>query len=329
MLTEQGYNCWLGGNIGTPLMSRIDEIKETDIVVLELSSFQLQTMKNRIHTAVVTNLSPNHLDVHNSMGEYEDAKKNILRYQTTEDIAILNFDNEITRKFSNDTKGKVVFFSRTQNLEDGVVFENGSVVLKTGRKEMNIVRADEIILPGVHNLENYMAAIAATAGYVSRDTVKKVASSFRGVAHRIEHVRDLKGVGFYNDSIGTSPTRTIASIRAFSREVILIAGGYDKHIPYDDLGSTLVERVKCLFLLGQTSALIEKALKDEIAKSGRGADIPVIKCETLEEAVNKAYNIAEKNDIVLLSPASASFDMYKNFEERGDAFKNAVNLLLE
>ena len=325
MLSGQGHSCWLGGNIGTPLLDRLDEIRATDMVVLELSSFQLHTMKNRLHTAVVTNMSPNHLDVHTSMEEYIDAKKNIFRYQDPGDTLILNYDNDITRGFADEARGRVVFFSRTQRLREGMVLEDGMLVYKKDDARLPVTSCESILLPGDHNIENYMAAAAAVIDYVNPGAVEKVASSFRGVEHRAEYVREIGGISFYNDSIGSSPTRTIASVRAFKKKVILIAGGYDKHIPYDEMGETLAERVKTLVLVGQTAPLIEKSLKDEVAKTGRGAGVPVIQCSTLEEAVSSAFRSAEEGDIVILSPASASFDMFKNFEERGNAYKNIVN----
>lgn len=325
MLVEQGYNCWLGGNIGTPLLDRLDEIKETDMVVLELSSFQLHTMKNRLNTSVVTNVSPNHLDVHSSMEEYIDAKKNIFRFQNENDTLILNYENEITRSFAVEARGKVVYFSRTKPLEEGMVIEDGMLMYKRDGIRLPVTSTESIQLPGEHNIENYLAAAAAVIDLVRPEAVAKVASTFRGVEHRIEFVREADGVSFFNDSIGSSPTRSIASIRSFKHKVILIAGGYDKHIPYDEMGETLTERVKALILIGQTAPLIEKVLRNETARSGKGKDIPVINCSTLEEAVSSAFKSAEKGDIVLLSPASASFDMFKNFEERGLAFKKIVN----
>ncbi|NLV37466.1 MAG: UDP-N-acetylmuramoyl-L-alanine--D-glutamate ligase [Clostridiaceae bacterium] len=372
ILTQHGYKCWLGGNIGTPLLDRIDEIAQDDMVILELSSFQLHTMRNRIHTAVVTNLSPNHLDVHTSMQEYSDAKKNIFLYQSEFDTLVANYDNDTTRKFTEEAPGKVIFFSRGKSLDEGVILSGNRIFYRTGRQEHHIIDTEDIFIPGLHNVENYMAAIGATIDFVDAGDVKAVATTFRGVEHRNEHVRDLNGVSFYNDSIGSSPTRTIASLNAFKKPVILIAGGYDKNIPYDVLGETLVDRVKCLVLLGQTAGKIEKALQDEIGRTGRGADIPVIHCASMEEAVKCAYERAlngvakdravkdgvEKdravkdgvsdasvdrkknasedkikdvsedtsgNEIVLLSPASASFDMYKSFEARGQDFKKIVN----
>ncbi len=327
ILSRHGYKCWLGGNIGTPLLDKIDEIDEKDMVVLELSSFQLHTMRNRIHTAVVTNLSPNHLDVHKSMQEYADAKRNIFLYQNGNDTLVLNYDNDVTREFAQEGLGRIIMFSRQRELDEGVFLSGEDIIYRSGKKDQKVLELRDIVLPGVHNIENYMAAIAATIDFADPEDIKNIASTFRGVEHRCEHVRNLNGVSFYNDSIGSSPTRTIATINSFKEKVILIAGGYDKHIPYDEIGKPLVDKVKGLVLLGETAGKIEKALKDEIERTGKGTDIPVIHCSTLEEAVKKAYESAAQGDTIVLSPASASFDMFKNFEERGVAFKNIVEKL--
>ncbi len=329
MLKEEGYRCWLGGNIGTPLLDKIDEIKETDKVVLELSSFQLHTMKKSPNIAVVTNLSPNHLDVHKSMEEYVDAKKNIFRYQCPNDKVVLNHDNSITKGFAKEAKGKVVFFSRTGRIDSGAVVENGKLVYKSSGKTLEIVSTDEILLPGEHNVENYLAATAAVIEHVKPETIKRVATTFKGVEHRIELAREIRGIKFYNDSIGTSPSRTMAGLKSFRQKVILIAGGYDKNIPYDEMGEIIAERVKCLVLMGATGPKIRDALLMEIENTGKGKDIPVFMCNTLEEAVQTAYENAVTGDVVLFSPASASFDMFKNFEERGNKFKEIVNSLSE
>ncbi|WP_010243900.1 UDP-N-acetylmuramoyl-L-alanine--D-glutamate ligase [Acetivibrio cellulolyticus] len=325
MLTAQGYNCWLGGNIGTPLLSKIDEIKETDKVVLELSSFQLHTMTLSPNVAVVTNLAPNHLDMHKSMDEYIEAKKNIFLHQSKSDKVILNFDNDITREFSKDVKGNVVYFSRVNKIDSGAKMDGEMLVYSDGKDIREIVNSGDIVIPGVHNIENYLAAIAAVIDYVEIDTIKRVATTFKGVEHRIELVRELDGIKFYNDSIASSPSRTIAGLNSFKQKVILIAGGYDKKIPYDVMGEVLVNKVKCLVLVGQTAPKIEKALLDEVQRTGNGKDINVIKCSTLKEAVQKAYEFAKSGDIITMSPASASFDMFKNFEERGKQFKEFVN----
>jgi UDP-N-acetylmuramoylalanine--D-glutamate ligase len=325
MLKEQGYNCWLGGNIGNPLLDKIDEIKDTDKVVLELSSFQLHTMTSSPQVAVVTNLSPNHLDMHKSMMEYIEAKKNIFLHQSDNDKLILNFDNDITRNFIKEAKGKTVYFSRVNNIDSGAKMNGEMLVYSSGKDTKEIAKASDVIIPGVHNIENYLAAIAAVIDYVDIDAIKRVVTTFRGVEHRIELVRELDGIKFYNDSIASSPSRTIAGLNSFKQRVILIAGGYDKNIPYDVLGDVLVNKVKCLVLIGQTAPKIEQALKDEINKTGKGKDIIVVRCKTMKEAVEKAYENAKSGDIITMSPASASFDMFKNFEERGNLFKNIVN----
>lgn len=327
MLEKAGYKCWLGGNIGTPLLDKIDEIKPTDKVVLELSSFQLHTMNVSPNTAVVTNLSPNHLDVHKDMEEYIEAKKNIFLYQDQKGKLILNHDNAITRSFADQAKGQCVMFSRLESLKHGAFVENGYIVYKDEKRYFKIIKPEEILLIGKHNLENYLAAISAVVDFVSIDDIRKVAATFSGVEHRMERVKKLKDITFYNDSIGSSPTRTIAGLKSFDRRVILIAGGYDKKIPYDEMGEVLAEKVKTLVLIGQTGPKIEEALNKHIAATGKGKDVQVVKCGTLEEAVDTAYKNAVGGDAVVFSPASASFDMFKNFEIRGNRFKELVNAL--
>jgi len=327
ILKNHGYKCWLGGNIGTPLLDRIDEIGEDDMVVLELSSFQLHTMHNRIHTAVVTNLSPNHLDVHKSMQEYADAKKNIFLYQHKNDTVVLNYDNEITKSFASEAPGRVILFSRTNAIDDGMTVENGRIVYKRAGEEIEIMDVDDIFLPGAHNVENYLAAASATIDFVSPEDIKYVARTFKGVEHRVEFVREVNGRKFYNDSIGSSPTRTIASINSFKEKVVLITGGYDKHIPYDELGEAILDKVKAVVLMGQTGPKIEQAINSAMEKRNIAAQIPIYHVSSMEEAVKCAYEHSEENDIIILSPASASFDMFKNFEERGRVFKEAVNRL--
>lgn len=327
MLTEQGYRCWLGGNIGIPLLSKIDEVKETDKVVLELSSFQLHTMKKSPSVAIITNISPNHLDVHKSMEEYVDAKKNIFIHQSEDCKLILNYDYEITRSFASEAKGEVVFFSRNPDISAGAVLTDGWLVYRRDGEEIKLVKAEEIVIPGLHNVENYLAACAAVIDLVKPDTIQKIAATFAGVEHRSEFVRELRGVRYYNSSIDSSPSRTIAALSPFPQKVILIAGGKDKGIPYDVMGKALIERVKCLILIGPTSARIEKALQDEMERTGQGGDIEVIHCSTYEEVVAAAYSKAQKGDVVLLSPASTSFDMFKDFEERGNKFKKLVREL--
>lgn len=318
MLKKEGFTVWLGGNIGRPLLGDIEQIKESDIAVLELSSFQLHTMKASPNIAVVTNLSPNHLDMHKDMDEYIDAKKNIFLHQLTGERLVLNYDNDITRGFAAEAVNPPVFFSRKEEVEHGVYLKDGTVYYGTEA----VLKASEIRIPGVHNVENYMAAIGALWGMVSAATIRTVAREFGGVEHRIEFVRELDGIKFYNDSIASSPTRASAGLHSFDQKVILIAGGYDKHIPFDSFGPVLKECVKSLFLIGVTAPKIEKAATDAGMNKG-----DITRCETLAEATQKAYDAARAGDVVILSPACASFDMFKNFAVRGDAFKQLVNAL--
>ncbi len=327
ILTEEGYNCWLGGNIGTPLLSKIDDVKDTDKVVLELSSFQLMTIKDCSSISVITNISPNHLDVHKSLNEYIDAKKNIFINQTENDKLILNYDNEITKSFSNEAKGKFVYFSRVNNIDSGVMLKEGKIIVKNENEEIEVVDAQSIKIPGVHNIENYMAATAATIDFVKPETIKKIATTFNGVEHRIELVRELNGIKFYNSSIDSSPSRTIAALSTFKDKVILISGGKDKGIPYDSIGQIIAEKVKCLLLIGATAPKIEEALNNYINQTDSECEVKTIHCNTYEEVVNRAYAEASSGDCVILSPASTSFDMFKNFEQRGNTFKELVNRL--
>ena len=293
-------------------------MKETDFAVVELSSFQLMDMTRSPHIAVVTNLAPNHLDVHRDMEEYVQAKTNIFNFQTEADILILNADNNITAGFTG--KGKTTFFSRQGKpvhviQKNGVIYRGGEAVLNTA----------DILIPGVHNIENYMTAIAAVEGLVEDETVRQVAKTFGGVEHRIELVRIKDGVRFYNDSIASSPTRTIAGLRSFPEKVILIAGGYDKNIPYDVLGPEICAHVKKLFLGGATGPKIREAV---MACGEYDAHaLPIVDCGDFESAVRAAAAAAQEGDVVLMSPASAAFDQFKNFMVRGQFFKKLVREL--
>lgn len=316
MMTLAGYKTWLGGNIGNPLLTETEEMCESDWVILELSSFQLHTMKKSPKIAIITNLSPNHLDVHKDYQEYIDAKKNIMLYQGKEDRLVVNKSNEETAKIGKEAKGVCVDFSSKENaylyLENDTIFRDTKPVLKIG----------DIKIPGMHNVENYMAAIAAVEGLVDDSVILEVAQTFGGVNHRIELVRTLDGVRYYNSSIDSSPNRSINTLKVFPEKVIMIAGGKDKGIPYDELGPSLVEKVKTLILIGKTADKIEESFK----KAGGDSTI-IIRCETYEDVVKTAYKKATDGDVVLLSPASTSFDMFANFEERGNLFKRLVNEL--
>lgn len=324
MLKKSGYTVHLGGNIGRPLLPRIEEIKQDDIVVAELSSFQLHTMTKSPDIAVVTNLSPNHLDVHKSMEEYIEAKTNIFRYQTENDTLVVNYCNEITNSFT--ANGKLLKFAFNKKPDtDGAYYEDGALYFIENGNRIKIMDRKDIVLRGDHNVENYLAAILAVKELCSPEEIIAVARSFSGVRHRIEFVRDKDGVKFYNDSIGSSPTRTIATLRSFDEKVILIAGGYDKKIPFDVLADELPERVKALFLTGATSEKIKTAL--ETNKNYDKDKLPVFVIDDFETAIKSAADFAKEGDCVLLSPACASFDKFKNFEVRGDKFIEIVNSL--
>ena len=323
IIKEQGYNCYLGGNIGIPLFSKIDEMKPDDIVILELSSFQLMEIPVSPQIAVITNISPNHLDIHKSYEEYIDAKKNIFKNQNESGIVILNYDNEITRQCADEAKGKVVFFSKDYKLPNGVILDNDVIKICQDKLRKHLLNTKDLMLKGTHNYENACAAIAATVSLADTEKQVDVIQNFKGVKHRLEFVREIDGVKWYNDSIGTSPTRTIAGLKAFDEKIVLIAGGYDKHLDYEPIAKPILENVSCLILMGQTATKIKKAVEEKMTNEG----IEIIQCDTLKEAINSAQQMAQKGEIVLFSPASASFDMYKNFEERGDKFKSIVNSL--
>ena len=321
ILTEEGYKTWLGGNIGNPLLTQTKDMKDDDIVVLELSSFQLHTMKKSPHIAVMTNITPNHLDMHKDYEEYIDAKKNIMKYQKEDDILIVNSSNDVTEEIGKSAKGKLIEFSSKKDADVSII--NDAIFCK----DKEILKLGDIKLPGMHNVENYMAAIGAVCDLVSIDSITKVAKTFGGVAHRIELVRELDGVKYYNSSIDSSPNRTINTLKVFKDKVIMISGGKDKGIKYDEIGPAIIEKVKVLILIGATSDAIENALNKAYNDMKIEPCVKVIRASTYPEVVQKARENAKENDVVLLSPASTSFDMFNNFEERGNLFKTLVNEL--
>lgn len=323
LLRAAGHTVHVGGNIGHPLLAEAGSIRPTDWAVLELSSFQLMTMTHSPHIAVVTNLAPNHLDVHKSMEEYVWAKENIFRHQQPGDIAVFNLDNAITRELSAHAPGRALYFSRREEPENGVFLRGDAVISRRDGRERQIMTTEDIRLPGVHNVENYMAAIAAVDGLVPDDVIRTFARTFNGVEHRIELVRTWRGVRFYNDSIASSPSRTIAGLRSFKEKVILIAGGYDKHIPFDVLGPEVVEHVKLLILCGATADKIRAAV--EQAPGYRPGHPEILDVTPFQRAVETARDRAVPGDVVTLSPACAAFDQFKNFMERGKTFKAIVN----
>ena len=323
LLRAAGHTVHVGGNIGHPLLAEAGSIRPTDWAVLELSSFQLMTMTRSPHIAVLTNLAPNHLDVHKSMEEYVWAKENIFRHQQPGDTAIFNLDNAITRELSAHAPGRALYFSRREEPENGVFLRGDAVISRRDGRERQIMTTEDIRLPGVHNVENYMAAIAAVDGLVPDDVIRTFARAFNGVEHRIELVRTWRGVRFYNDSIASSPSRTIAGLRSFKEKVILIAGGYDKHIPFDVLGPEVVEHVKLLILCGATADKIRAAV--EQAPGYRPGHPEILDVTPFQRAVETARDRAVPGDVVTLSPACAAFDQFKNFMERGKTFKAIVN----
>ena len=322
LLKAAGETVYVGGNIGKPLLPDADGMEPGDTAVLELSSFQLMTMRQSPDIAVVTNLAPNHLDVHKSMEEYVEAKKNIFTHQGPEGLLVLNADNAVTRAFAAEAMGQVTLFSRREELERGVFVKDGAIWVRNAMHERRVLPLEDILLPGVHNVENYMAAIAALDGLVPDRVVQDFAAKFAGVEHRIELVRTLNGVRYYNDSIASSPSRTTAGLRSFPEKVILIAGGYDKHIPFDTLGPEIVEHVKALFLTGDTAEKIRAAV--EAAPGYDPSALPIVRIDDFEGAVRAACQAARPGDVVILSPACASFDRFKNFMERGAAFKKII-----
>ena len=320
LLKAAGYRVHLGGNIGKPLLAEIPNMDVNDIVVLELSSFQLHSMNCCPDVAVVTNVSPNHLDVHPDYEDYICAKKNIFLKQDSGKRVVLNLDNAITADFAKESNAEIRWFSRQSLVAEGYCCRDG-MIYRNGEPFMDV---SEILLPGTHNIENMMAAFGATDGLVDRDACLQVARNFAGVAHRIELVREVRGVKYYNDSIASSPTRTIAGLRSFDQKVILLAGGRDKHVPFDGLAQEIQQRVKALYLTGEAAEQIHQAV---IAAAPADGGVPVYRYEDFKENVLAAAAAAEEGDIVILSPACTSFDRFRNFAERGNTFKEIVQSL--
>ncbi len=320
-----GVTVWVGGNIGKPLLPEIESFKETDIAVVELSSFQLHMMKSSPFAAAITNVSPNHLNWHTDMEEYTVSKENIIKHAGCT-RAVLNYGCELTRHMAVRGDCQTVFFSGKCVPSEGTaaVYEkDGVIVYRTADGNITeILPVADIKLPGRHNVENYMTAIALTRGFVSPETVCEIARDFGGVEHRCELVRELDGVKYYNSSIDSSPARTEAALTSFKQKVIAICGGYDKNIPYAPLAKPLCECTKKVVLVGATAPKIKDAL---LSYEGYNGSPEIIEADSFEGAVNAAKNAAASGDIVILTPASASFDMFRNFEERGAYFKEIVN----
>ena len=323
IMKKAGYNCYLGGNIGFPLFVKLNEMLPEDVLILELSSFQLIDMDVSPDISVITNITPNHLDIHKSFEEYIDAKKKIFENQNENDIVVLNYDNDITRRLSNFANGKVKFFSKETKLDNGIILDGDIIKKCEDRVRKHILNTNEVLLRGKHNYENICTAIAATENLVDMNTIVEAVTEFKGVEHRLEFIREINGVKWYNDSIGSSPTRTIAGLNSFDEDITLIAGGYDKNLDYKPLAKPIVEKVKTLILIGQTSEKIFEAVKEELENQNKFIDIHF--CEDLKQTVILANRYSKSGQVVLFSPASASFDMFKNFAERGEKFKQIVN----
>lgn len=323
LLEAAGKRVHLGGNIGHPLLSETPDMRPEDVAVLELSSFQLMTMKQSPEIAVVTNISPNHLDVHKDYAEYIAAKENIFTHQDTGNLAVFNADNDVTFEEAGRAPGRVRLFSRQREVLEGVFLRGADIVSRRNGQERVVMSVSDIRLPGVHNVENYMAAVSAVDGMVPDDVIRDFAREFAGVEHRIELVRTRNGVRWYNDSIASSPSRTIAGLRSFPEKVILIAGGKDKGISYEALGSVVNDHVKYLILCGATAGVI----RESVRQAANYAGLPMVEVDDYPSAVRTADSIAKAGDVVILSPASTSFDRFANFMERGNVFKELVRAL--
>ncbi len=326
ILAASGRTVHKGGNIGRALLPMIESIREEDAAVVELSSFQLISMRKSPDTALITNITPNHLDVHGTMEEYIQCKTNLIAHQNAFSRTVLNLDNDGTKELASLVRGKLCWFTRREVPERGAFLrEDGMLCYTENGNVTPVVHMDDIRIPGMHNVENFLGVIAALWGDADIPSIVKVAKEFGGVEHRIEFVRELNGVKWYNDSIATSPTRVLAGLRSFSQRIIVLAGGYDKKIPFEPMAETVCERVKLLILMGVTAEKIEKAVRG--ASNYDPEKIRILHVSSMEEAVQTAFREAQKGDIVTLSPACASFDLYPNFEARGQHFKRLVGEL--
>lgn len=327
ILKNGNKTVFVGGNIGKPLLPEIKNIRKEDFAVVELSSFQLISMRKSPDIAVITNISPNHLDVHKDMAEYTNAKEQIILHQNAFSTSILNYDNSGTKCMAEKVRGRVLFFSTKEKLKSGAwIDENEDIIFSEHGKDRKIINLSDIKIPGMHNVENYMAAICAVKNLVSEKNIKNVANTFSGVEHRIEFVKSINGVSFYNDSIASSPTRVVkGALSLFDKRIILIAGGHDKKVPFTELAEKINDKVSVLVLMGPAASKIENAVIK--SKNYDPKKLNIIHANDMNEAVQAAFKNSKSGDIILLSPACTSFDSYKNFEERGKDFKKIVNSL--
>jgi len=326
MLKESGIKTWVGGNIGISLLENLKEIKPDDVVVLEISSFQLEYLA-RIeaspHISIVTNIAPNHLDRHKTMENYIGIKKAIIHYQQEDDYAIMNYDDPILKKW--ETKGHRLWFSTTKELKHGAFLKNNEIIINHNSKRTVIPCSTQINIKGIHNWQNIMAAsYAAVLMHADVVSIKNAITGFAGLEHRLEYVHTINEVQYYNDSKATTPEAAIAGIKAFDSPTILIAGGYDKQVSLHQFAQECVRNTKCVILIGDTAKTIQKLIQDI---KGEKTKPEVHMAASLDESVKKAFEVAEPGDIVLLSPACASFGMFTNYEERGKKFKELVSQL--
>jgi UDP-N-acetylmuramoylalanine--D-glutamate ligase len=326
-MKQNGHRAWVGGNIGNPLIEQVDQIDEDDLVVLELSSFQLELMTRSPQIAAILNITPNHLDRHGSMQAYIAAKSRILRFQHAGDVAILNRDDPGSWSLAEHLKSDLISFGfqKPDSKQNGTYIYKDAIWLQLGRESLKMLPLEWIQLPGRHNIANVLAACAiAAAASLALPAIQTAIEEFTGIPHRLEFIRNINGADWYNDSIATAPERTMAAIGAFEGPLVLLLGGRDKNLPWDDLAQLIHRRVRAVVLFGEAAGLIEKALG--AVKKGETLQV-ISRCNTLEEAVQAAAKLAQPGDTVLLSPGCTSFDAFKDFEERGEYFRKLVNAL--
>lgn len=328
ILKNAKYNVFTGGNIGKPLLCDIDKINKEDICVVELSSFQLMSMRKSPHISVITNITENHLDFHKTMQEYTDCKSNIFLHQTAFDKLILNSEDDYTNTFIKNARSQI-YFSNINNenyLNSSFCNNKGDIYYIDKNKHKHfIINKKDIKIKGEHNVKNYLSAITAVFELVSVEDIVFVMKNFNGVKHRMEFVKTINKINFYNDSIASTPTRLQAGLKLFDEKIILIAGGYDKNLSFDEVSDNIIQKVKAIILIGQNKEKIKNCILNN--KNYNEKNIEIIFCENLEDATKKAFLIAKENDNIVLCPASASFDMYKNFEKRGEHFKQIIERL--
>lgn len=328
VLQQTSRTTWIGGNIGRSLLTNLEEIKPQEIVVLELSSFQLKELsgiKKSPHISIVTNISPNHLDRHTDMDDYIQAKKTIITYQKPEDYTILNYDDPELRRWEQECKSHVLWYSTRQRIKNGAWIKDGSIVLSIHGQERVIVCTSRIKIPGNHNLQNILAAsCAAHLAGAHEQHMERIATNFGGLEHRLEFVREIHGVRYYNDSKATTPESAIAAMRAFQEPIILIAGGIDKGSNFEKFAETCIQQTKAIVLIGKMAHKIQELI---LQKTDGEKKPSICISNTFREAFQQAHGIAKTGEIVLLSPACASYDMFLNYEERGKQFKNMVQAL--